>query len=251
MDVELQYKENKDSLYVNNVLKTSINWNESVANTILNGTNTRQAVEPRKRHLRDEFSVIKKFRNNKSMDVNASFDYLYLPGKLLTLSDSMPQSLNVNTLSSLIITRFRHRVWGMYISYDAQMKYHRDDIEHNDHDKVSYQQAELKLSPSYEHGKKMVCACHAHCLSTFPPIVWLAQRSIRRSFHLTFRWTTNAAATCLCFSTIPTKRAVMVLATACRWPITEATPQGSRAMASCVSSATTTLTVSSSSRIPT
>ena len=69
MDVELQYKENKDSLYVNNVLKTSINWNESFANTILNGTNTRQAVEPRKRHLRDEFSVIKKFRNNKPKSV--------------------------------------------------------------------------------------------------------------------------------------------------------------------------------------
>ena len=87
MDVELQYKENKDSLYVNNVLKTSINWNESFANTILNGTNTRQAVEPRKRHLRDEFSVIKKFRNNKSMDVNASFDYLYL----LTSSSCHPK----------------------------------------------------------------------------------------------------------------------------------------------------------------
>lgn len=161
LDVELQYKENKDSLYVNNVLKTSINWNESFANTTLNGTNTRQAVEPRKRHLRDEFSVIKKFRNNKSMDVNASFDYLYLPGKLLTLTDSVPQSLNVKTLSSLISTRFRHRVWGMYISYDAQMKYHRDDFELNDHDKVSYQQAELKLTPRMsmeKHGLSLSCS---------------------------------------------------------------------------------------------
>ena len=147
LNAELQYKKNRSDLYVDNVLRTSLNWNESSATTMLNGASTRQYVRPRKSDVSDKFSLIKNLKNDKSLDLNAMFNYRFLPGTLLTIDSQTPQRLNVNTVSSQISTSFRHRLFGMYISYNAQAKYHHDQIRLNENEDVSYQEVELKITP--------------------------------------------------------------------------------------------------------
>lgn len=154
LNAELQYKKNSNDLFINNVLKSSFNWNESSATTSLNGKYVSQEVKPRKSQLVDMFSFIKNLENGKSLNLDASINYQYLPGTLMTLVSSTPQSLNVNSLSSMIRTGFRHKVLGMYISYNAQVSFLHDHIELNEKDKMNYQEMELMLTPriSYEKG---------------------------------------------------------------------------------------------------
>lgn len=154
-NVEVLYKQNQDSLYLENSIKASINWNESAATTMLNGSSIRQDVQPRKRGLNDNFNLIKKLGNGRSFNLNAMVDYRYLPGRLLTVSDSIPQKLNVKTLNAKVSTGFRHRLLGMYISYDAQLGYKNDDIElvNGEPQKVNYREVEMKVTPRVSFEK--------------------------------------------------------------------------------------------------
>lgn len=147
--MEIQYKQNQDSLYLENRLNAAVNWNESSATTTLNGTSVYQSVQPRKRGIDDDFSLIRKLSNGRSFHIDAGMNYSYLPSKLLTLSDTMPQKLNVESLDARVSTTFRHLLFGMYISYEAQLSYHHDglDLAGNAPQKANYREIKLKVSP--------------------------------------------------------------------------------------------------------
>lgn len=153
LNTELQYTQNESNLYINNILRTSFNWNESFVSTILNDTKRQQDVILHKSNVSDDFSLIKNLAKGKSLNVNASLRFRHLPNSLLTVENNNYQKLDVNSISSLISTGFRHRLLGIYISYDAQMSFDQDDITLNTREKVQYQKAELKVTPRINYEK--------------------------------------------------------------------------------------------------
>lgn len=158
-DAGLQYKQNQDSIYIENYLKASADWNESSAATTLNGSIVRQAVEPRKRGVGDSFNLIKKLSNGRSLNLKAIVNYQYLPGRLLTATNT-PQRLNIESVGGQVATGFRHRLLGMFVSYDAQLSYHHDDIEATMEEtrKASHSDMELKLTPRLSFERASVRA---------------------------------------------------------------------------------------------
>lgn len=146
--VNLQYKLNSDKFYINNIVKGEINWNQSDANTRLNGVETHQRIQPRKRMLSDDFKLIKNVSGNRSFSMNALANYQYLPG-LLALGDSLNEHLNLTTKSMQVGTGFRHRLLGFYINYVAQINYSRQEAELllNEHGEAYQQHVDGMLTP--------------------------------------------------------------------------------------------------------
>ena len=150
---ELQYKVNGNNIYLNDVLQLSLNWNQSDATTLLNGVATHQMVQPRKRSISNNLRVIKNIKNNRSLSFNMQLNYQYLPG-LLSLGDSASEKMNLSMLSAKMGTGFRHKLFGMYISYDAQLDYSRQSAELflAQRSKLDYECLNAILTPSVSYG---------------------------------------------------------------------------------------------------
>lgn len=177
VNAELLYKINADSLYLENNLKTSVDWNESSAITALNGSPVIQHVQPRKRDFSDRFEMHKKLHGDRSFQVKAMVDYRYQPGRLLTINDTVPQRLNAESLDAHVSTGFRHRLFGMYISYDAQLNYQNDDIRLQQNEtlqKTSYREIGLVVTPRLSFERSHVR------LSVYAP-VYLASYKLGES----------------------------------------------------------------------
>ncbi len=155
--INLQYKLNSDKLYVNNVIKGEINWNQSDANSYLNGNRTHQMVQPRKRMLSDDFKFIKNINKHQSININALASYQYLPG-LMALGDSLNEQINLTAKSLKAGTGFRHKVLGFNISYNATVNYNRQEAEIllRNYSNAFQERIEGTFTPSVSYRKRKI-----------------------------------------------------------------------------------------------
>lgn len=124
--LEMQYKLNSSQNYLNNTFRSSFNWNHSAAETRLSGNAVRQAVRPHKTYIGDELRMMHNISQHSSYNLQVSGSYTYLPS-LLQLLDNQTQHLDVTISKLNASTTFRHKLWGMKISYDAQLNYKREE----------------------------------------------------------------------------------------------------------------------------
>lgn len=97
---ELLYKLNSDKTFVSNSLRGYIDFNYSRGLSMLNGTEVRQNVEPRKRYIEDNLRIIKNLSNSHSLSFTTRLHYGYLPGALL-LQDGNSERLAIHNCSGM------------------------------------------------------------------------------------------------------------------------------------------------------
>lgn len=128
LSTEMQYKKNTDKLYINNIVRTSFDWNHDHATSMLDQVGVSQYVRLRKAYVGDELNIIKNIHENRSVSFNLLGQYMYQPS-LLTLMDSTRQHLAITSKMLQASTSFRHKVWGFNITYETKLKYNRQDVQ--------------------------------------------------------------------------------------------------------------------------
>lgn len=126
LTTELQYKINSDKNYLNNVFRSSFDWNHTTAASHLGENAVEQYVRPHKIYLGDEFLLLHNLSNNRSYSFSIDASFCHLPS-LLQLCDSSMQHLAVTESQLEASTIFRHKIWGFKVSYEAALKYHRQE----------------------------------------------------------------------------------------------------------------------------
>lgn len=89
---------------------------------MLNGTEVRQNVEPRKRYIEDNLRIIKNLSNSHSLSFTTRLHYGYLPGALL-LQDGNSERLAIHNLLWNASSYFRHKLAGIYLTWRIGAEY--------------------------------------------------------------------------------------------------------------------------------
>ena len=153
---EMLYKINKSHFYLNNNLSGYADFNKSEGMTVLNGSDVKQLIRPRKRYLSDDFEIIHNLSGDKSISFSSLVNYGYYPGYLL-LSDGSQENLNLHSLVWDTYTYFNHKLAGFYITYKGGFKVksqnmdtYNKEISSND----KYREYRWYLTPSinYKHN---------------------------------------------------------------------------------------------------
>lgn len=118
---DLDYKINNKDLYLNNQLHGYIDFDRSNGKTILNGSETRQNVYPRKRLLSDNFDIIKVLNNGVILNFTSRNSYNYQPGQLLTLK-GYDENLEYSSFESSNVLSFRHRMKRIILKYEIGLE---------------------------------------------------------------------------------------------------------------------------------
>lgn len=150
---ELMYNVNSGKTYLKNTFSAYADFNHSNGMSTVDGKGVRQYVEPHKRYVADDFSMIRRLENNKTAAVDAYLSYNNLPGKLLT-ADSTYQQLNMRSVYWGASTYFMHKVAGLYIKYTAQTSgklLWTDIINSMAEDKDKYMETDTRLTPSMNY----------------------------------------------------------------------------------------------------
>lgn len=153
---ELMYKVNAGNFYLRNTLSAYADFNHGEGTTVLNGSNIRQHVEPHKRYVKDEFNMIRRLENNRSLAVDAYLSYNCLPSSLL-LSDSTMQNINMKSIYWGASTYFMHKFSGLYVKYIAKTTGKTlllDISSGNMNGNVSYVETYTRLTPSISYGNR-------------------------------------------------------------------------------------------------
>lgn len=113
---ELTYKVNKDRFYMNHTLRGYVDFNKSDGHSVLNGSEVKQLVRPRKQYVTDNFELVRTMKGDKSLSLSSQLSYRCFPGTLL-LAGGSQEDLNLRLFRWDAYTFFRHRLAGMYITY--------------------------------------------------------------------------------------------------------------------------------------
>lgn len=116
-NVEIQYKVNNESMYLNNRLKANVDFNHASGLSSLNGSLTKEDVKPRSRFVSDAVEIIRKMGNGNSYTLSSSIAYDYLPGKIL-LCDSTTEKLDFTALRWNTQADFRHKLWRWSVAWN-------------------------------------------------------------------------------------------------------------------------------------
>lgn len=161
--IEMQYRMNGTSTYIDNVMRGSINWNTSYAATSLNGDNTTQHAEPRSRSIDDSFRYRHSLSKDKMVNIDAALLWQYMPG-CLSLLDNTQQGLNLDIKRMSMSTGFSHKIASFKVSYTASVRYARQEMERKMkgeewHDHTQRLQASIEPGVSYGRGVLDI-SCH-------------------------------------------------------------------------------------------
>ena len=169
---ELQYKVNKDNIYLNNRLKANVNFDRSTGRSSLNGTVTHEQVKPRSRFVSDAVEVIRKMKSGNSYTLSSAIAYDYLPGRML-LCDSTTERLDMSALRWNTQANFRHSLWKWSVAWNVGLDLTMNwmDIENPlaKHDGVSYNVQRLYAYPSLSYENKRLR------VNASPRVSWLVK----------------------------------------------------------------------------
>lgn len=171
---EASYRVNKDRLYLTNTLRGYMDFDRSSGTTLLNDSLTPRRVRPRRRSLADDFDFIRTLQGTKSFSLCSRVRYDHLPATMLlarsaadTIQGALAyipsESLTLNTLQWNTFTYFRHRVWGMYLTYKAgfnTLSQHMDVDNPETSDRQRYHEYRWYVTPqiNFTHGDLKVDA---------------------------------------------------------------------------------------------
>lgn len=138
LNTEVQYKLNSTHDYISNIFHSSFRWNHASATSLLNKQPTKQYERLHKTYVGNEFKMLHNLSRQRSFSFQADAYYQSLPN-LLALLDTRMQRLNIEKYELDASSTFRHKLWGMNISYLAELNYWhekatfgiRNDIEEN------------------------------------------------------------------------------------------------------------------------
>ena len=162
-DVEMQYKVNSESMYLNNRLEANIGLGRSSGLSSLNGSLTHEDVRPRSCFVSDAVEMIRKMGNGNSYTLSSAIAYDRLPGRIL-LCDSTAEKLDMTALRWNARANFRHRLWRWSVAWNIglDMTLNRMDIENPlaSQKGVRYDEERLYAFPclSLDHGRLRVSA---------------------------------------------------------------------------------------------
>ena len=169
---EVQYKVNRDSLYVNNSLKGYIDFCRSSGLTLDGrGGEIRQRVRPRRRYVADQLKIVKTI-GRRSYRLNAYFSYNDLPGQLL-LSDGAWQRLDLQSVLWGATTGYGRRVGRINLNWTLS-----EDARHQ---RLSTQHPEAESHDGYDEYKTRLTTALSYRndewrVSLDLPLSWLARR---------------------------------------------------------------------------
>lgn len=155
---ELLYKLNSDKTYLSNSLKGYMDFNYSRGATLLNGSDVKQDVEPRKRCIANTLRLIRNLSGGHSVSFNTKLRYCFLPGYVL-LMDGNREYLGIHHLSLKTSAYFRHKVAGAYIAWtigEEYDNYHQGIENHYTSNKDRYSLLKLYASPSYSYKSRLL-----------------------------------------------------------------------------------------------
>lgn len=150
---ELLYERNNDNVYLSNHIKGYLDFDYSNGNSTVNGNDVQQHVTPRQRYIADNFNLIQKLKNDKSISISSQIMYSYLPGWLL-LHDGNEESLGLHSLRWNTYTYFRHKLAGFYVTYRLGFdtkEQHLLNISQNINSKDIYHQYSTYITPSISY----------------------------------------------------------------------------------------------------
>ena len=131
-------------------------FNHSGATTVMNGRETQQYVKPHQLFFGDDLEITCKISSKYSLTNKVNVGYGYYPGELL-LTNGNWQDLNTNKINAGWQTSFRHRLFGLFINYEAGIDYEKENLdvtitENKQHD--SYQHLNVHVSPTIQFRRK-------------------------------------------------------------------------------------------------
>lgn len=151
---ELTYKINKEQFYLSNIAKGYIDFNHSDGINKYNQQLYSQNAKIQKRYFTDNFELIKTFSEHKSFSLKTRFIIDQLPTSLL-LIDGHTEELRQNKMEWEATTGFRHKLFGMYITYDAGVSSKAQDLELSSlgsGNTYKYNETRVFLTPSLSYN---------------------------------------------------------------------------------------------------
>mgnify|MGYP003085144929 FL=1 len=150
---ELTYKVNKDNHYFANVAKGYIGFNRSRGEAMLNHAPILQRANRDKKVLSDNFEWIKTLSNNNTFSIKSRFLYNELPSSLLLVNGST-ERISQQKIEWDASTGFRHKLLGMYITYNIGAAYKRQKMRLDNFYtslNATYTQAQVYVMPSLSY----------------------------------------------------------------------------------------------------
>lgn len=150
---ELTYKVNKDNHYFANVAKGYIGFNRSRGEAVLNHAPILQRVNKDKKVLSNNFEWIKTLANNNTFSIKSRLLYNELPSSLLLVNGST-ERISQQKIEWDATTGFRHKLLGMYITYNIGAAYKQQKIAQDNFYtsfNATYTQAQVYILPSFSY----------------------------------------------------------------------------------------------------
>ena len=150
---ELTYKVNKDNHYFANVAKGYIGFNRSRGEAVLNHAPILQRVNKDKKVLSNNFEWIKTLANNNTFSIKSRLLYNELPSSLLLVNGST-ERISQQKIEWDATTGFRHKLLGMYITYNIGAAYKQQKIAQDNFYtsfNATYTQAQVYVLPSFSY----------------------------------------------------------------------------------------------------
>lgn len=168
---ELQYKSNKENMFMNNRLKGNLTFSRDDGMTDYNHSITREHVKINSGFVTDAMEVIRKMKNGQTYSFVNAIAYDKLPGKIL-LCDSSTQHLDMAALRWNTAISFRHNVWKLKVTWSAGSNLVINEMDVDNilaKQKVKYNEQRLFVSPGISYEKKQFR------LNTNVKMSWLRQ----------------------------------------------------------------------------
>lgn len=125
---EVNYEYNGNQTYVNNNLRGYIDFDKSIGNISLDGTDHPSMVKPRKRYLSDDFQLSHTTSRKQVYKWNANIDYYDLPGQLLT-AENETENLTLHYLKARTTLDYAIPIGKHQIGNTFGAEYNDQDIK--------------------------------------------------------------------------------------------------------------------------
>lgn len=169
---EVQYKSNKENMFINNRLKGNLTFSHADGLIDYNHAVTREHVKKNSGFITDAMEIIRKMKNGHTYSFVTAIAYDKLPGKIL-LCDSSMQHLDMASLRWNTNVSFRHNVLKLKVTWNAgsNLVINKMDVDNIlAVQKVKYNEQRLFVSPGISYEKKQFR------LNSNVKISWLRQQ---------------------------------------------------------------------------
>lgn len=197
---ELTYKVNKDNNYFANTAKGYIGFNRSRGETLFNQTPLQQRADKDKKVFSDNLEWIKTLANGNTISLKSRIIYNELPSSLLLVNGST-EHLSQRKMEWDMTTGFRHKLLGMYITYNIGAAYKRQELAINHFNtnlNATYSQARLYLLPTLSYTSPVFKISGGisgellyRKLGTESNPMFVFEPTLFASYQLTSRWSVN------------------------------------------------------------